>query len=349
MAWMLHVALGAPRGPTKAAVAPPSAQELRLLSEIDAIDRKLVRAETALAEGEGQVHALATALADAESARATANADYQAAMVKLGRRLGALTRLPPASNVALLSGVDSLATLVDDQWLLSAVAHHDRQLWAAHQATHQQLSQTIALTQERALALDEAQKRRRALRDALASRRQRKDRVVAGLRKRRSHKALGAELQLAQARLGQVVGGPSPASPRGRLPAGNKLPWPATGKVRLGFGQQTEGAFGTSTFHNGWDIGAAAGADVQAVAAGRVAYAQWLHGYGQVAIVEHPGGYHTVHAHLSRLHVQAGQRVRAGQLLGAVGDTGSLRGTVLYFEIRHRGVPQDPRLYLARR
>lgn len=340
--------------------APSQARsETQLLAHIEAIDRSLVRAESALAAGDKEVRELTAASVAAESARAAADGAHAQVVAKLRRRLGALTRMDPAAALMALGSVRSLSQWMDDERLLAAIAKHDRELWAAHEATRVQLSSTIALALERAQGLEEAQSQRRATRDALARTRQSKARTLQNMR-RRSARAVGSELQLAQARLTQVVrtaaaegalGQATPGSGASKLVRSGRsgLPWPASGPVRLGFGQHTETAFGTATFHNGWDIAAAAGSPVAAVASGVVAYAAWLYGYGQVAILEHPGGYHTVHGHLSRLQVAAGQRVKQGDILGAVGDTGSLRGTVLYFEIRHRGLPQDPQLFMGRR
>lgn len=135
---------------------------------------------------------------------------------------------------------------------------------------------------------------------------------------------------------------------RGFVPNKHRLPWPATGPVRVAYGQRIELAFGTVTSHNGWDIAAAAGAPVQAVAAGQVVYAGWLRGYGQLVIIDHGDGYHSVAAHLASVDTQVGESVVPGAQIGTVGDTGSLRGTVLYFEIRYQGKPVDPREWLRR-
>jgi septal ring factor EnvC (AmiA/AmiB activator) len=118
--------------------------------------------------------------------------------------------------------------------------------------------------------------------------------------------------------------------------------------VRVAFGDRIDLAYGTITAHNGWDIGAAPGSEVRAVAPGQVVYADWLRGYGQVIIIDHDDAYHAVVAHLATIGVGVGDSVEPGQTLGTVGDTGSLRGPVLYFELRHRGTPIDPRDWLRR-
>jgi hypothetical protein len=95
------------------------------------------------------------------------------------------------------------------------------------------------------------------------------------------------------------------------------------------------------------DIEAPAGAAVRAVAPGRVVHAGWFKGYGNIVIVDHGEGYHTLVAHLASMRTAMGEDVPAGAVLGTVGDTGSLKGAYLYFELREKGRPVDPRPWLA--
>ena len=85
------------------------------------------------------------------------------------------------------------------------------------------------------------------------------------------------------------------------------------------------------------------------MAAGQVRFAGWLGGYGKLAIIDHGDEYFTVFGHLGELGVEVGQSVAAGQSLGTVGETGSLTGPRLYFEIRRRGEALDPVRWLGRR
>jgi septal ring factor EnvC (AmiA/AmiB activator) len=86
---------------------------------------------------------------------------------------------------------------------------------------------------------------------------------------------------------------------------------------------------------------------VRAVAPGKVAYAGWLRGYGNLLIVDHGDGFHTVMAHLAQMSRAVGEQLQAGDELGTVGDTGSIKGTYLYFEVRQLGQAVDPALWLA--
>ena len=82
--------------------------------------------------------------------------------------------------------------------------------------------------------------------------------------------------------------------------------------------------------------------------AGRVVYADWFKGYGNMIILDHGQSYYTLSAHASRLAKQVDETVAAGETIAYVGETASLRGPRLYFEIRHHGTPQDPGKWLKR-
>jgi septal ring factor EnvC (AmiA/AmiB activator) len=113
------------------------------------------------------------------------------------------------------------------------------------------------------------------------------------------------------------------------------------------FGRVVDREFKTQTFQSGVVFGAPAGAPVRAVAAGRVRYAGWFQGYGRLVILDHGGGYYTVSGHLAELAVGVGDAVASGAPIGTVGDSGSLSGPRLYFEIRRGGEALDPREWLA--
>ncbi|QQR43029.1 peptidoglycan DD-metalloendopeptidase family protein [Myxococcus xanthus] len=126
-----------------------------------------------------------------------------------------------------------------------------------------------------------------------------------------------------------------------------RLPRPVSGIVEVGFGKVVNPRFNTVTVQKGLDIRAAAGTPVRAVAEGTVAYAGALRGYGNLLILDHGDGYHTLMAHLSSITPELGGVVLPGDVVGEVGDTGSLKGAYLYFEVRKGGQAVDPALWLA--
>jgi septal ring factor EnvC (AmiA/AmiB activator) len=127
-----------------------------------------------------------------------------------------------------------------------------------------------------------------------------------------------------------------------------RLPWPVQGKVVGNFGRHVHPKYNTVTMNNGIDIAAPHGAPVGAVGDGVVELVRWLDGYGQSVILNHGKGFYSVYAHLSAVRVAVGDRVVPGQAVGNVGDTGSLKGTVLHFEIRQGSAAEDPLRWLRR-
>ena len=107
--------------------------------------------------------------------------------------------------------------------------------------------------------------------------------------------------------------------------------------------------FGTMVYRRGIEIQAREGDSVRAVRDGQVVFADWYKGYGKLIILDHGGGFYTLYGNLSRLDLIKGERVTSGQVLGLAGETGSLKGSKLYFEVRRNGEAQDPLRWLAKR
>ncbi len=128
---------------------------------------------------------------------------------------------------------------------------------------------------------------------------------------------------------------------------GKLLP-PIGGRIEVGFGEIKHPRFGTTTLHRGLDLraGGAPNQAVRAVFWGRVAHVGWLTGYGETVILDHGRGWHTIYAHLEAVKVAVGEVVKSRQRIADIGQTGSLKGRYLYFEIRHKGQPVDPALWL---
>lgn len=98
--------------------------------------------------------------------------------------------------------------------------------------------------------------------------------------------------------------------------------------------------------HAGIDLAAPEGTPYQAVHAGKVIKAGWYGGYGYCVIVAHPDGTESIYGHSSKLLVQEGQEVKAGDELGLVGNTGHSYGSHLHLELHVNGEPKDPIPYL---
>ena len=121
-----------------------------------------------------------------------------------------------------------------------------------------------------------------------------------------------------------------------------KLDFPVEGKVITFFGTHEDQEFATVSFNKGIEINAQLGSPIKAVLNGTVIYSGWFKGYGNIIIIDHGAGLYTLSGHVSELLKPVGTPVKTGEIIALVGDTGSLRGSNLYFEIRHHGQPLDP-------
>ncbi len=126
------------------------------------------------------------------------------------------------------------------------------------------------------------------------------------------------------------------------------LKMPVKGKIISFFGPHRNSRFKVSVFRSGIDVKAKRGAVIQAVYTGRILYAEWFKGYGNMIIIDHGDSYYTVYAHLHELYKNKGDYVNTGEDIATVGDTGSMIGPVLHFEVRHHGKPLDPLKWLAK-
>ncbi len=118
-----------------------------------------------------------------------------------------------------------------------------------------------------------------------------------------------------------------------------KLEWPATGIIQRLFGRKR----GRSKANwNGIVIRAKEGNEVHAVAHGRVAYADWLRGYGLLLIIDHGNGYMSLYGHNQSLLKETGDWIETGETIATIGNTASHTHSGLYFEIRHKGKPINP-------
>ena len=101
-------------------------------------------------------------------------------------------------------------------------------------------------------------------------------------------------------------------------------------------------------FQKGIEISATQGQEIRAIYEGTILYADWFKGYGNIVIIDHGDSYYSLSAHVAKIFKGVGDRVEAGEVIALAGDTGSLKGTCLYFELRHHGQPLNPLHWLRK-
>lgn len=273
---------------------------------------------------------------------------------RAGRRLAAMHRLRRTSVAQLVARIaDPIrARRLRDRF--GFVLAHDKAMLGAARRVDGELQRTAAtILAERtarartkellereieAKALLEAE--RRALSEAIRSERQSAERLV---------RELSAAAQRLEEEMGRIRGqfpAPEPRTGGFRAQRG-RLPWPVAGQVEVTFGKRVDPGSDVVLVSNGIDIRAPQNAPVRAVFAGRVVFAGRFEGFGRMLVMEHDGGFYSLYAHLESFGASVGSLLAQHQVLGFVGDTGSIKGPYLYLEIREGRKPVDPMRWLV--
>ena len=112
-----------------------------------------------------------------------------------------------------------------------------------------------------------------------------------------------------------------------------------------GYGMRIDPIYRTPRFHSGMDFSAKVGTDVYATGDGKVTLAGWKQGYGNCIVINHGYGFETLYGHLSKYKVRVGQKVKRGEVIGQVGNTGKSTGPHLHYEVLVRGRHDNPSKY----
>jgi murein hydrolase activator len=345
-------ALEVRRAAEQSAARALAAREGSLLEAVEDSEHALAAAAEDARDAEAQRAAAEGRLLRARSEEAQAQARLDALQGELGPRLRARARMGASSELRLLAASASLADLVKRRYLWARVVERDLALLGeARRALDAREKARAAREKEAAriatLASDAAVRR-----DLAAARREEHHTLLDAIRGARSlHERAAGEAASQATKLADFIEALPPASSGAPRHSGfaafkGRLPRPVGGPVEVGFGRVVNPRFNTVTVQKGVDIRAPAGAEVRAIAPGRVAHAGWFRGYGNLVIVDHGDGFHSLVAHLASMNTAMGEEVEAGTLLGTVGDSGSLKGPYLYFELREGGRPVDPGAWL---
>lgn len=344
--------------------AAARARETSLLAELEEIERRLAakksdvaRLETRIKKAQSDVQMYRGEISKLEKQRAgqtNALAGRLRVMYRVHAQGGALPVIlsgeDPVTRAVAVRHLASLAALdarLIQEYRVTSDRLADRK--GREEAQQQELAGLHEDAKREQAEVDREVAKRRVILAKVRDERAYHERMVGELTEASNRlEAFIRELQAKQRKLAKIPppkgGIEPPAVGFGALKG--RLPWPTEGRIVTGYGAQVHPRFGTRTFRNGVDIEAAVGRDVLAVHAGHVIYTGWFKGYGNLIIVDHGNEYYTLYAHIADIEAKEGEDVRQGQRIGTVGDTGSLAGPRLYFEVRYQGKPQDPEQWL---
>jgi len=258
----------------------------------------------------------------------------------------------PMDRIAAVRHLASLAALdarLIQEYRVTSDRLSDRK--QREETRRTELAELRAEAKREQAAADREAAKRRTLLTKVRDERAYHDRMVGELTEAaRRLEAFIRDLAAKQRRVAKAPPAPPGEAPRTGFGAlRGRLPWPADGRVVSAFGPQVHPRFGTRTFRSGVDIEAPEGTEIAAVYGGHVVYTGWFKGYGNLIILDHGNDFYTLYAHIAEIGVKEGEDVRQGQRIGTVGDTGSLAGARLYFEVRYQGRALDPADWLRQR
>jgi murein hydrolase activator len=334
-----------------------------ILTELDRIDRGIQTAKAGLAKQQIQLREAESALQDIEKNNARISSDLVGLQRSYAGRVRALYKMSRSGYGAAVLAPDGLDDGLKRIKYLGIITERDRALAAEYGSALNALAirqagisgkKEAILGHKRKIEVEEAEFRSRKREKAalLANVREEKGLNEQTLRElEESSVSLWAMIRKAEQerKAARTVSPSRPKAVREAVPGTGRLPWPSEGRVLTRFGMQRHPQFKTMVFRRGIEIAVREGEPVRAVSDGQVVYADWYKGYGKLVIIEHGPGFYTLYGNLSRLDLNNGDPVARGQVLGLAGETGSLKGAKLYFEIRRNGEAQDPLSWLAKR
>lgn len=341
-------------------------------AQLEAVEERLAGLERWLAGSSTDREALTAALRESDEAVAALAAQRRAAEARVSaatRNVDALRAEIRDLQAAEAAQAEALRTQLRATWILSRRSplqmlleaetpdRVGRLLWFARHTSEARAElvgewqRARGELEDSAEALASALARLEADRDELSARAAR----LAAIRRERGTTLAALERRIAarrdnvtelratraelEALLEELVS--QAASPTGATfeAARGRLPWPAPPRILQAFGRpRPPGGLPA----DGVFIAAEAGTPIRAVAGGEIVFADWLRGFGLLAVVDHGGGYMSLYGQLESLTHQLGDRVEAGEQLATAGRSGGSARSGLWFEVRSQGTPEDP-------
>lgn len=330
------------------------AAERSLAKDLKTVESEISRLGAKVAEQKRRLVALEADLAGREESAAAARRAAAASEADVRRRLAALYKSGETGLVKILFSPASPAQMTQDYDFLGRVVRRDRELLVNYRRQLAELQTALerltALRREQQTSLAELAEHQKTARQASRLKTELLGKV------RSDRQALSAALAELREKAGRLAGlvkkleseKPREYSEKTGLFAARKgrLPWPVEGKVRVGYGAAQHPELGTMYDSHGIEVAVAGEQPIKAVGAGRVLFANWFKGYGNLLIIDHGDSYYSLYAQAARLSKKVGDLLAAGDILGYSGLEGS-KG--VYFEIRRGGTPLDPMTWLQPR
>jgi septal ring factor EnvC (AmiA/AmiB activator) len=329
-------------------------KEAQLIQELDAIDFQLNWTEIRVADLSSRIRQLGEAMAVLRSDRRKLARRLLERREYAEIRLDALYRMQAAGRLKMAAPPATLFEFLVNRRAMEQVVSSDYGLLEGLNRDMARMQTMEARLGEQKAAMDKleadlareiqtmtaASRKKQGLLQAVQQEKKMSIAALAALKE--SADALDRQLAALEKRAETSWGPAAFSIQKGRL-----IP-PVAGEVISRFGIKQSGDYKSFTFQSGIDIRGEQGEPVRSVFKGNIVYAEWLKGYGNMVIIDHGENYYTLYAHLQEMFRKKGDTVDTGEVIATMGDTGSLKGVRLHFELRHHGKPVDPLEWLKK-
>jgi septal ring factor EnvC (AmiA/AmiB activator) len=328
-----------PEGPAEFTSGADGQRE-RILEQLETLEAKMTRVASKLEEAAREREALEERRHDLEERLEQSRSALQALREKLESRLVALYKFSGMGYLFPLLAAGDLESGIHAVKAMGELLKRDRVLFAALNAEQTSLEALRSELEEKERSRAAVQSRLEEKKAVLEELRNEKIQLLVCLQEEPRLKAGEPGGAVFGERKGRADPEAEPVSFSQRR---GQLPLPASGQVFTGKEGKKDSPYYSILYNNGIILRAPAGEPVKAIHPGVVVFAGWFKGYGNLMIIDHGQHYYSLMAHLDRLRKKAGDRVGESEVVGVVGETGSIDGPKLYFEIRHGGRPVDLR------
>ncbi len=312
-----------------------------LLDDIDSLDRKNAELETTINGLTTQKQNLLDEIRATQKNIDSLSAGIAAQQALIDKRLVANFKLHQIGYLQIMLASDSPVDMEKRYTLMGYIIQHDEQQEAGYLSKKSALVQdqnTYARQKQKLDAVMDSLNKQQA---DLVKARSRKTRVLASIRdSTQATRRVLLELQNSEEKLQDTLKSleSTPAARTGFAAMKGRLPFPVRGRMKDIYGRTTDSIIDSK----GVLFLVHPDAPIKAVYAGVVVWSEWLKGYGNTVILDHGNRYFTIYAHVGNTDAKIGEDVKAGQLIGTVGDAGLGRDITLYFELRHGETPLNP-------
>jgi len=328
-------------------------QESDTIKRLNTVEQALNKSKKRTAGIKKELKKLESAIQEASQSSDKLKKQIRANEKYVARRLVALYKMSWLGKFHLLASAESMHEFIQRRVALERILAHDENI--RQDLISDQMELNVVLGRLNGLK-DKQSSRAGALKQhyrQMSQERSTRTKLLADIRSQKalelaaidaltqSSNELDRKINLLNTRINTPVEDVNPS----QLPFSSHkglLIRPVNGRIISLYGSYKNPRYNTTNFRSGIEIKADNGEPVRSVYAGKVLYSSWFKTYGNMIIIDHGKNYYTVYAHLEEIFKAKGDDVETGEVIATVGDTGSLTGTKLYFEVRHHGKPVNP-------